>query len=245
MVCSHWATPITRVATARGKQGIWKSLFPDREKTGNFVKKKKKKLKMCFYTGNLPPTPGKFESWKKKKNLISWNYPLAMFCQHLGPWTFGCYFVNSYWDCWSEPMQALVVHFGQERVAIWMVAGSQIKGFFNLAKKNTGKMVRAQGKHREFDLDWSVTTLITRLIPRPIPRPITSVPNSMGINVVIGLGVVWIPSHNPIQAIYYLSRYRYRSRAVWTHHKGEDGCTTPVNKKCLHVFDMLHDAFLW
>ena len=28
-----------RVATAQGKQGIWKSIFPDRENTGNLPKK--------------------------------------------------------------------------------------------------------------------------------------------------------------------------------------------------------------
>ena len=27
-----------RVATAQGKQGIWKSIFPDRENTGNLLK---------------------------------------------------------------------------------------------------------------------------------------------------------------------------------------------------------------
>ena len=27
-----------RVATAQGKQGIWKSIFPDRENTGNLPK---------------------------------------------------------------------------------------------------------------------------------------------------------------------------------------------------------------
>ena len=31
---------IFRVATTQGKQGIWKSIFPDRENTGNLLKKK-------------------------------------------------------------------------------------------------------------------------------------------------------------------------------------------------------------
>ena len=31
----------------------FESVFPDRENTGNL-------LKICFYTGNLPPTQGKF-----------------------------------------------------------------------------------------------------------------------------------------------------------------------------------------
>ena len=30
-----WAISKSRVATAQGKQGIWLSLFPDRENTGN------------------------------------------------------------------------------------------------------------------------------------------------------------------------------------------------------------------
>ena len=55
------------------------------ENTGNLLKKI---LKICFYTGNLPPTQGKFECLKKKKkrtcNLSGWNYPLAVLCQDLG-----------------------------------------------------------------------------------------------------------------------------------------------------------------
>ena len=54
-----------RVATAQGKQGIWKSIFPDRENTGNLLKI----LKICFYTGNLQPTQGKFWELKKIINL--------------------------------------------------------------------------------------------------------------------------------------------------------------------------------
>ena len=30
---------------------------------------------------------------------------------------------------------------------------------FSLTKKNTGKMARAQGKHREFGINWSMATL--------------------------------------------------------------------------------------
>ena len=55
-----------RVATAQGKQGIWKSIFPDRENTGNLPKI----LKMCFYTGNLSPTQGKFGGEKKNELVI-------------------------------------------------------------------------------------------------------------------------------------------------------------------------------
>ena len=50
---------------AQGKQGIWKSNFPDRENTGNLVKI----LKICFYTGNLPPTQGKYRVERKKPEL--------------------------------------------------------------------------------------------------------------------------------------------------------------------------------
>ena len=52
-----------RVATAQGKQGIWSSIFPDRENTGNLPKI----LKICFYTGNLTLTQGKFGVGKKKE----------------------------------------------------------------------------------------------------------------------------------------------------------------------------------
>ena len=48
-----------RFATA---QGIWKSIFPDRENTGNL-------LKICFYTGNLPSTQGKFRVERKNMSL--------------------------------------------------------------------------------------------------------------------------------------------------------------------------------
>ena len=34
----------------------------------------------------------------------------------------------------------------------------QIKIFYFLLTKNMGKMARAQGKHREFDINWSVAT---------------------------------------------------------------------------------------
>ena len=55
---------------AQGKQGIWKSIFSDRENTGNLPKI----LKICFYTGNLPPTQGKFRvERKKKKELVTLN----------------------------------------------------------------------------------------------------------------------------------------------------------------------------
>ena len=50
---------IYRVATAQGKQGkqgLWKSIFPDRENTWNLPKI----LKIWFYTGNLTSTQGKF-----------------------------------------------------------------------------------------------------------------------------------------------------------------------------------------
>ena len=45
------STGITRVATAQGKQGIWFSIFPDRENTGNFA-----------------VTQGKF--WKHRENIF-------------------------------------------------------------------------------------------------------------------------------------------------------------------------------
>ena len=50
------------VAVAQGKQGIWMSIFPDRENTGNLPKN----IKNMFYTGNLTPTQGKFGDEKKK-----------------------------------------------------------------------------------------------------------------------------------------------------------------------------------
>ena len=55
-----------RVATVQGKQGIWKSIFPDRENTGNLPKS----IKNMFYTGNLTPTQGKFGAEKKNNELL-------------------------------------------------------------------------------------------------------------------------------------------------------------------------------
>ena len=36
----------------------------------------------------------------------------------------------------------------------------KLKYFIFCRQKNTGKMARAQGKHREFGINWSVATLI-------------------------------------------------------------------------------------
>ena len=41
--------PLDRVATGQGKQGIWFSLFPDRENTGNFAVTQGK----CWNTGKI------------------------------------------------------------------------------------------------------------------------------------------------------------------------------------------------
>ena len=49
---------MTRVATAQGKQGeqgIWKSIFPDRENTGNLPKI----LKICFLHREFATNTGK------------------------------------------------------------------------------------------------------------------------------------------------------------------------------------------
>ena len=45
----------------------------------------------------------------------------------------------------------------------------KFKYFIFCRQKSTGKMARAQGKHREFGINWSVATL-----KRPIPlvRPV-------------------------------------------------------------------------
>ena len=55
-----------RVATGQGKQGIWKSIFPDRENTGNLPKE----IKIHFYTGNLTSTQGKFGDEKINNELV-------------------------------------------------------------------------------------------------------------------------------------------------------------------------------
>ena len=57
-----------RVATAQGKQGIWKSIFPDRENTGNLLKNIKNMFlhrEFTTYTGKILVSLKK----KKKKNL--------------------------------------------------------------------------------------------------------------------------------------------------------------------------------
>ena len=38
-------------------------------------------------------------------------------------------------------------------------ANYKFKYFISYRQKNTGKMARAQGKHREFGINWSVATL--------------------------------------------------------------------------------------
>ena len=43
-------------------RGIWKSIFADRENTGNLPKI----LKIWFYTGNFTSTQGKFGGEKKE-----------------------------------------------------------------------------------------------------------------------------------------------------------------------------------
>ena len=65
LVIFYWNNEKYRVATAQGKQGIWKSIFPDRENTGNLPKI----LKIWFYTGNLTSTQGKFGGEKKIMSL--------------------------------------------------------------------------------------------------------------------------------------------------------------------------------
>ena len=41
----------------------------------------------------------------------------------------------------------------------WWRLFTNLNIYFLSTKKNTGKMVRAQGKHREFGINWSVATL--------------------------------------------------------------------------------------
>ena len=40
----------------------------------------------------------------------------------------------------------------------------QIKIFYYLSTKKTRKMARAQGKHREFGINWSVATLHEHMV---------------------------------------------------------------------------------
>ena len=50
---------------------------------------------------------------------------------------------------------------GKERMAMGIGGGYlQIKVFYFLSTKNTGKMARAQGKHRDLGINWSVATLL-------------------------------------------------------------------------------------
>ena len=49
---------------------------------------------------------------------------------------------------------------GKEKMAMWVVeAIYKLKYIIFCQAKNTGKMARAQGKHREFGIDWSMATL--------------------------------------------------------------------------------------
>ena len=69
-----WTNKITtyewhldRVATAQGKQGIWKSIFPDGENTGNLLKN----IKNVFLHREFTTNTGKiWVSKKKKKELV-------------------------------------------------------------------------------------------------------------------------------------------------------------------------------
>ena len=42
----------------------------------------------------------------------------------------------------------------------WWRLFTNLNILFFVDKKNTGKMARAQGKHREFGINWSVATLV-------------------------------------------------------------------------------------
>ena len=68
---------IFRVATAQEKRGIWKSLFSDRENTGNLFKNIKNMFLHREFTTNK-------ENLRVKNNEIGWNYPQSVLCQHLG-----------------------------------------------------------------------------------------------------------------------------------------------------------------
>ena len=56
-----------------------------------------------------------------------------------------------------------------ERMAMRVVeAIYKFKYFIFCRQKNTGKMARAQGKHREFGINWSVATLNILLMLYPL-----------------------------------------------------------------------------
>ena len=55
-----------RVATAQGKQGIWKSIFPDRENTGNLLKN----IKNMFLHKEFTTNTGKILRVKKNNELV-------------------------------------------------------------------------------------------------------------------------------------------------------------------------------
>ena len=142
---------------ALSKQGIWKSIFPDRENTGNL-------LKMCFYTGNLSPTQGKFWELNKILNLQFKWMELLSGCVVPGSWS-----VN-FWLLFCKLLRGLLKwiysglysSLGKERMAMGLVeAIYRLKYFIYCRQKNTGKMARTQGKHRVFGINWSVATLGT------------------------------------------------------------------------------------
>ena len=89
--CTYWIRVLRRkctgFATAQGKQekqGIWKSIFPDRENTGNLLKN----IKNMFLHREFTTNTENLSVLKKKKkrtcSLSGWNYPLAVLCQDLG-----------------------------------------------------------------------------------------------------------------------------------------------------------------
>ena len=79
---SYWY----RVATPQGKQGIWRSIFPDRENTGNLPKD----IKNAFLHREFNSNTGKIWRWKKMMslcNLSRLNCPLAVL-YHFNPMSF-------------------------------------------------------------------------------------------------------------------------------------------------------------
>ena len=105
-----------RVATAQGKQGIWKSIFPDRENTGNLLKN----IKNMFLHREFTTNTGKILRVKKIMNLLLKWMELPSGCVVPGLW-----FIN-FWLLFCKLLRGLVKwiysglygSLGKERMAM-------------------------------------------------------------------------------------------------------------------------------
>ena len=134
-----------RVATAQGKQRIWKSVFPDRENTGNFLKN----IKNMFLHREFTTNTGKILKVKKIMNLLSNWMEWPSGCIVPGSWS-----VN-FWLLFCKLLRGLLNWIysghcgspGRERMAMGEVeAIYKLNFFFFLSRKKHRENGKSTGK---------------------------------------------------------------------------------------------------